>query len=99
MRRRPMQRSNRPFLSIVALLALGVVIAMAAPASASTLPTASYTISGTKGSNGWYLGSAGGAYVLVNWTITDPDHLVYQGCVSPAPVAGPTTGARGMCVV
>jgi hypothetical protein len=97
MRRRPMQRSTLP--SSLALVALASLIVMAASASASTLPSASYAISGTKGSNGWYLGSAGGQYVLVNWTISDPDNLVYRGCVSPEPVGGPTSGARGTCVV
>lgn len=99
MRRRSMQRQRLPLFSSLALLALASLIVVAAPASASTLPTASYSISGMKGSNGWYVGSAGGNYVLVNWTISDPDHLVYKGCVSPEPVGGPTSGTRGMCVV
>jgi hypothetical protein len=84
---------------LVALFALAAVIVLATPASAETLPTASYTITGNQGKNGWYVGSPGGEYVLVNWTISDPGHVLLRGCVSPSPVTGPTTGSRGDCVI
>ena len=96
MRRRPM-RILRP--ESLGLLVIVLMLVITPQASAETLPTASYTITGIAGANGWYRGSAGGNYILVNWTISDPGSLVYEGCKSPAPLAGPTKGSRGTCVV
>jgi hypothetical protein len=109
MRRRPTQliRPGGKRISLghwkAARLALAAFVlsmfVLTTTASAETLPTASYTIWGISGTNGWYKGSARGNYVLVNWTLYDPDHLILQGCQTPVPVNGPTTGQRSTCVV
>jgi len=96
MRSRPMRMLRLESLS---LLALVLTLVMTPQASAETLPTASYTITGIAGANGWYRGSAGGNYVQVNWTTYDPDGLLSQGCPSFSTVMGPTAGARGTCTV
>jgi hypothetical protein len=98
MRRRPMP-APRPRWEPFALLVILLSLVATPQASAETLPTASYTITGIAGNNGWYRGSAGGDFVRVNWTYNDPDSLVYQGCTTPEPVGGPTQGARGTCVL
>jgi hypothetical protein len=80
---------------------LAVVLMLVAipQASAETLPTVGYTVSGIAGTNGWYRGSVGGNYVQVSWTVNDPDHLVKQGCSSLVAVLGPTTGTRATCTL
>jgi len=98
MRRRPMLRALLR-TETIGLFIVAMMLVVAPQASAETLPTASYTIVGNLGSNGWYQGGPGGDYVLVYWTISDPDHLMKQGCVSPSPVSGPTTGSRDTCVI
>jgi hypothetical protein len=59
---------------------------------ATTLPSATPTVSGITGTNGWYRGSADGDYVVVHWTVTDPDHVVVDssGCGAAVQVPGPT---------
>jgi hypothetical protein len=109
MRRRPTQliRPHRQRVSLgrwkttrLALSAFALsMFVLTTSASAVTLPTASYTIWGTTGTNGWYRGSAQGNYVLVSWTLYDPDHLILQGCPTPVPVYGPSAGTSSTCTV
>jgi hypothetical protein len=109
MRRRPTQliRPHRQRVSLgrwkttrLALSAFALsMFVLTTSASAVTLPTASYTIWGTTGTNGWYRGSAQGNFVLVSWTLYDPDHLILQGCPTPVPVYGPSAGTSSTCTV
>jgi hypothetical protein len=79
----------------IALLSFGLT-----GASADVLPSASFTIDGTPGTNGWYRGSPTGNYVVVHWTLSDPGNLILStsGC-EVRPVMGPTTGTRLTCTV
>src|SRR6478609_7231525 len=47
-----------------------------------TPPLVAYSIDGINGSNGWYRGSSSGAFIVVHWTVTDPDSPVIStnGC-------------------
>ena len=96
MRRRPMRM---PRIEGLGLLAVVLMLVLTPQASAETLPAASWTITGNPGANGWWRGSAGGDFVLVNWTISDPDHLLLKGCASPSPIFGPTQGSTDTCVL
>ncbi len=111
MRRRPMQawpERDRASLgprgkrvsSFIALAAVAFFVATTA-VSATTLPSASYTISGITGDNGWYRGSPGGNYVVVHWSLSDPDNLVVDshGCGIAVQVPGPTKGIQTTCTV
>ena len=43
-------------------------------------PTVAYSIDGIVGTNGWYRGSTSGNFVVVHWSVSDPDshdHLVH----------------------
>jgi hypothetical protein len=111
MRRRPMQawpkrdrvplgpRGKRVW-SVVALAVVAFFVATTS-GSATTLPSASYTISGVTGDNGWYRGSAAGDFVVVHWTLSDPDNLVVNShdCGIAVQVPGPTTGTQAVCTV
>lgn len=86
----------------ICVISLGLLLLLSPlAAGAVTLPSASYTISGIAGTNGWYRGSADGNYVVVHWAVSDPDQLVLrtEGCEAAVPVAGPTTGTRLTCTV
>jgi hypothetical protein len=83
-------------------LSLGSVVLpllLAAPISADPSPTASYTIAGTSGTNGWYRGSAGGNYVVLHWSVQDPGSVIVSttGCEAAIKIDGPTTGATATC--
>jgi hypothetical protein len=70
----------------------------ASPIAADPAPTASYTITGLTGSNGWYRGNGGSNYVVLHWSLQNPgqiDHTV--GCEAAVRVDGPTTGATRTC--
>jgi hypothetical protein len=104
MRRRPTQliRPGRKRVSLGVMTAAAVVLLSfgLTGASADVLPSASFTIDGTPGTNGWYRGSPTGNYVVVHWTLSDPGNLILStsGC-EVRPVMGPTTGTRLTCTV
>src|SRR5437667_284541 len=64
-----------------------------------TPPSVSYTIDGINGTNGWYRGSTGGNYVVVHWTVTDPDSPISStsGCEPAVRIDGPNTGTTRTC--
>ena len=67
------------------LLLLGCValpLLLAAPISADSSPTASYTITGISGTNSWYRGNAGGNYVVLHWTVLDPGGVIVSMAAS-----------------
>jgi hypothetical protein len=62
-------------------------------------PAVNYTIDGINGTNGWYRGSTGGNYVVVHWTVSDPDSPISatSGCEPAVRVDGPNTGTTRTC--
>jgi hypothetical protein len=63
------------------------------------LPAIKYTISGIRGTNGWYRGSRGGDYVVLRWTVRDPraDVVFTSGCQKEI-IKGPTSGSARTCI-
>lgn len=100
---RPVGRGVSPgSKSTFSLLLLGCValpLVLAAPIAADSSPTASYTITGISGTNGWYRGSTGGNYVVLHWSVQDPGGVILKttGCEPAIPINGPTTGAKRIC--
>lgn len=85
-----------PFGGCLLLAALSFLI-VAAPVAADP-PTASYSITGIAGTNGWYRGSSGGDYVVLHWqlgNLSQIDHTV--GCEAAIRIDGPTSGATRTC--
>jgi hypothetical protein len=72
--------------------------ARALPAD-DTPPVVTYAITGITGANGWYRGSSGGNYIVVHWTVSDPESQIIDstGCLPAIRVNGPNTGATRTC--
>src|SRR6266487_1464248 len=68
-------------------------------AADDTPPSGTYTIDGMVGSNGWYRGSAGGDYVVVHWTVADPESTITStsGCEPAIKIDGPNSGTTRTC--
>jgi hypothetical protein len=105
MRRRPTQLirrgRKRVSLGLVAVTAI-VLLSFGLPgAGAVVLPSASYTITGIAGTNGWYRGSPSGNFVRVHWSVSDPDNQIdhTSGCEAVVNVPGPTTGGQLFCTI
>ena len=64
-----------------------------------TPPLVGYTIDGIDGGNGWYRGSSSGAFIVVHWTVTDPDSPVLSttGCEPAIRIDDPNTGTTRTC--
>jgi hypothetical protein len=64
-----------------------------------TPPLVSYSIDGTVGTNGWYRGSAHGNFVVVHWSVSDPESTIISttGCDPALQIAGPTLGTTRTC--
>ena len=47
-----------------------------------TPPIVTYSIDGIVGTNNWYRGSSGGNYIVVHWSVTDPEGGIIEtvGC-------------------
>jgi hypothetical protein len=62
-------------------------------------PIIEYTISGIRGTSGWYRGSGGGNYVVLRWTVHDPGALVIvtSGCDEET-IDGPHLGSTRTCM-
>jgi hypothetical protein len=109
MRRRPMlfprpvgrgvSRGSKTTFFLLLLGCVALPLLLAAPISADTSPTASYTITGISGTNSWYRGSAGGNYVVLHWTVFDPGGVIVSttGCEAVIKINGPTTGTQRTC--
>jgi hypothetical protein len=82
------------------LSALSLLFGAAASTSVldDTPPSVAYAIDGIAGTNGWYRGSTSGAYVVVHWTVSDPESPITSttGC-EPGPAIGPNTGTTRTC--
>ena len=94
MRRRPMQL----FVAIVGVSLLAVAVPASAAAD-TTPPVVSYTIDGIAGTNNWYRGSTHGNYVVVHWSVTDPDSSITatSGCDPAVRINGPDKGTTTTC--
>src|SRR5919201_5116138 len=83
------------------LLALIGLMPLLAPATtaADTGPTASWTVTGIVGTNGWYRGSSGGNYVVLHWSVSDPGNVVVStsGCEAFIKIDGPSLGSTRTC--
>ena len=105
MRRRPTQliRPGRKRVSLGLMTAATVVLLSfgLTGAGAVALPSASYTITGIAGTNGWYRGSPSGNFVRVHWSVSDPDNQIdhTSGCEAVVNVPGPTTGTQRICTI
>jgi hypothetical protein len=89
-------------LLLVALMLLLPRSAGARPIDAAdddSPPTVTYTIDGIPGNSGWYRGSAGGDYVVVHWTVSDPESAISStsGCEPAIKIDGPNTGTTRTC--
>lgn len=62
-------------------------------------PVVTYSVDGTEGNNNWYRGSAGGNYIVVHWTVSDPESPVTstQGCEPAIKINGPNSGTTRTC--
>jgi hypothetical protein len=83
---------------VAALAVVCTVLLLPQPTSAKTQvvddtpPLVSYTIDGIVGTNGWYRGSANGNFVVVHWSVTDPESQIISttGCDPAIQIPGPT---------
>ena len=86
-------------------LALAVVLLSPTPAEAryilqdDTPPVVAYSVDGIVGTNGWYRGSASGAFIVVHWSVSDPDGQITatNGCEPAVRVNDPNTGTTLTC--
>ena len=86
----------------VAASALVVFLVVAPSAGTGTLdetpPVVSYTIDAISGTNGWYRGSTHGSFVVVRWTVVDPESaFTTSGCEPAVRIDSPTTGTTRTC--
>jgi hypothetical protein len=86
--------------ALLVLSALAMLFGAAASPSVldDTSPLVAYTIDGIAGTNSWYRGSSSGDFVVVSWTVSDPESPITStsGC-EPGPHIGPTTGTTRTC--
>jgi hypothetical protein len=64
-----------------------------------TPPLVSYSIDGIAGTNGWYRGNASGNFVVVRWSVSDPESAIISttGCELALQIAGPNPGTTRTC--
>jgi hypothetical protein len=72
--------------------------ARALPAD-DTPPVVTYSITGIVGAHDWYRGSSGGNYIVVHWSVSDPEGGIIEtiGCEPAIQIPGPNTGTRRTC--
>jgi hypothetical protein len=65
----------------------------------TTPPVVTYSVDGIEGNNNWYRGSAGGNYIVVHWSVSDPDSTIIStsGCEPAIRINGPNTGTTRTC--
>src|SRR6266480_2501649 len=95
---RGLVRKLVPASCVLAGLALLFVAAASPSVLDDTPPSVAYAIDGIPGTNGWYRGSTSGDYVVVHWTVSDPESPITStnGC-EPGPPIGPNTGTTRTC--
>ncbi len=88
-------------------VALGLAAALFLPGPAharfvpqdDSPPAVTYSIDGIQGNNNWYRGSTSGAFIVVHWSVSDPDSPVTStsGCEPAVRVNDPTMAATLTC--
>jgi hypothetical protein len=65
----------------------------------TTPPVIAYSIDGIAGTNDWYRGNSRGNFVVVHWTVSDPESpiLSTSGCEAAVRVNGPSAGTTRAC--
>src|SRR5438270_501841 len=95
-----LRRIGRLLPPSVAVLGLMWLAPAASPGLLDdTPPSVNYTIDGINGTNGWYRGSTGGNYVVVHWSVSDPNSPISStsGCEPAIRIDGPSTGTTRTC--
>ena len=100
MRRRPMRSARSTLaLCVVAAAAMPLTAVAASSATDDSPPVVSYAVNGITGTNGWYRGSSYGNFIVVSWSVSDPESpiLSTSGCSPGDNSPGPNTGTTRMC--
>jgi hypothetical protein len=65
----------------------------------TTPPLVTYTVDGIDGNNNWYRGSVGGNYIVVHWSVSDPESPIISttGCEPAIQINGPNLGTTRTC--
>jgi hypothetical protein len=65
----------------------------------TTPPVIASSIDGIAGTNNWFRGSSRGNFVVVHWTVTDPESPIISstGCEPAIRIDGPNTGTTRSC--
>jgi hypothetical protein len=101
---RPSTRKARRGAQLAALAVVSAVLLLPGPTAHAvavddTPPLVSYSIDGIAGTNGWYRGSANGNFVVVRWSVSDPESALISttGCELALQIAGPNPGTTRTC--
>jgi len=88
-------------------LAVAATLGLAHPQAASARvpltdtspPVVTYSVDGIEGNNNWYRGSTGGNFVVVHWSVSDPESPIISttGCEPAIQINGPNTGTTRTC--
>jgi len=64
-----------------------------------TPPIVTYSIDGIAGTNKWYRGSTHGNFIVVRWSVSDPESQIISttGCDPAIQIPGPNTGTTRTC--
>jgi hypothetical protein len=64
-----------------------------------TPPVVGYSIDGIQGNNNWYRGSTSGAFIVVHWSVSDPESAITStsGCEPAVRINDPMTGTSLTC--
>ena len=89
---------------LAALAGVSGVLLLPPPTSAQVVlpdaiaPTVAYSIDGIVGTNGWYRGSTSGNFVVLHWSVSDPDLQVVSstGCEPAIQIPGRTRARRAV---
>src|SRR5512133_707866 len=65
----------------------------------TTPPVIASSIDGIAGTNNWFRGSSRGNFVVVHWTVTDPESPIISstGCEPAIRIDGPNNGTTRSC--
>lgn len=88
--------------SLAVVLVLSGFALFVAPSAGTALnhyggPSIDYTITGIRGTNGWYRGSRGGNFVVLRWTVRDDAGAIYTSGCEKEIIEGPTAGTTRTC--
>jgi hypothetical protein len=94
-----------PIGRLAALAVVSAVLLLPQTSSArptlidTTPPVINYTIDGIGGANDWFRGSSHGNFVVVHWTVADPESQILStsGCEFAIRINGPNGGTTRAC--